>query len=122
MIAAYLGFNAVLYFVFAAWCTWRADATAKALGYEALSRGGQSEYLVIYGGLQLGLAAAFALFAWQPAYRVPGLAFALCLYTGIVLYRAVTLWCFGPVPALTWGVGALELTLLVGAAVLWITR
>lgn len=122
MIAAYLYLNAALYAAFAAWCTLKPDGTARALGYEVLSRGGHSEYLVIYGGLQLGLAAAFALFASQPGWRVPGLAFALCLYLGIVVFRAATLWIYGPVPALTWAVGALELALLVAAAVLHITR
>jgi len=122
MIAAYLWLNALLFLGFAGWCTLKPNETAKALGYEALSRGGQSEYLVIYGGLQLGLAAAFALFAWQQTQRTTGLAFALCLYGGIVLYRAVTLWTYGPVPALTWAVAALELVLLVIAAVLWMTR
>ena len=102
MIAAYLWLNAALFLAFSAWCTLKPDSTAKALGYEALSRGGHSEYLVIYGGLQLGLAAAFALFAWHSTQRVTGLAFALCLYGGIVIYRAATLWAYGPVPALTW--------------------
>lgn len=122
MTAVYLGFNALLFLVFAAWCSFKPAETARALGYEALSRGGQSEYLVIYGGLQLGLAAVFAMFAARPEHRETGLAFSLFLYGGIVLYRAVTLWIYGPVPALTWAVAALELVMLVAAAILWMTR
>ena len=122
MTAAYLWFNALLYAVFAAWCTVRPAETARALGYAALDRGGQSEYLVVYGGLQLGLGIAFAMFAWNPASHRIGLLFSLALYGGIVLFRAVTLWIYAPVPALTWVVAALELALLVAAGALWLTR
>jgi len=122
MTVVYLGFNALLYAVVGAWCTFAADRTARALGYASLDRAGQSEYLVIYGGLQLGLALAFALFAWNESFHRAGLLFALCLYGGIVVFRAATLWMYGPVPALTWAIAALELLLLLGAGALWLTR
>lgn len=122
MTVLYLGFNAVLYAVFGVWCTLAPDRTARALGYASLDRAGQSEYLVIYGGLQLGLALAFALFAWNASLHRAGLMLALCLYGGIVVFRAATLWMYGPVPALTWGIAALELMLLLGAGALWLTR
>lgn len=122
MTAAYLYLNAVLFAVFAALCTLRPGPTAKALGYAALDRAGQSEYLVVYGGLQLGLAVAFGLFAANPASHRAGMQLALAMYAAIVLYRAVTLWIHGPVPALTWAVAALELALLVGAGAIWLTR
>jgi hypothetical protein len=122
MTAAYLWLNALLYAVFAAWCTIRPAATARSLGYAALDRAGHSEYLVVYGGLQLGLAVAFALFASNASTHRIGLQFALSIYAAIVLFRGVTLWMHGPVPALTWWVAALELALLVGAGALWLTR
>ena len=122
MTAAYLYLNALLYAVFGIWCTARPEQTARSLGYATLDRAGQSEYLVVYGGLQLGLAVAFFVFATNPATHRTGLLFALAIYTGIVVYRGVTLWMYGPVPALTWMVAALELALLVGAGALWLTR
>jgi hypothetical protein len=122
MTAAYLWFNALLYAVFAVWCTLRPAATARALGYGALERGGQSEFLVVYGGLQLGLAIAFALLGANPSLHRAGLQIALALYGGIVAFRAVTLWMYAPVPAVTCAVAALELALLVAAAAIWMTR
>jgi len=122
MTAAYLWLNVVLYAVFSAWCTLKPTETARAIGYAALEGGGRSEYLVVYGGLQLGLAVAYAMFAMHPHWHRVGLLFSLATYAAIVLFRIVTLWLYAPVPALTWCVAALELALLVGAAALLLTR
>ena len=48
--------NAVLYFALAVLCTVRHLQTSRGSGYVQLDAAGHSEYLVIYGGLQLGLA------------------------------------------------------------------
>lgn len=119
MVAAYLYLNAALYLVFAAWMTFSPWKTAATVGYESLSASGRSEFLVIYGGLQLGLAALFAFTAVVPAHRRFGLVVALCLYLPIVLYRIVTVARFWPVKSTTLVVGALEVGLLVAAVALY---
>jgi len=58
-MSIYLYANAKLYPLFANRCTLTPYSTAGNLGYIALSNAGRSEHLVIYGGLQLGLAIAF---------------------------------------------------------------
>lgn len=118
-MAIYLYVNAVLYALFAGLCTLNARGTATSLGYLTLSSGGRSEYLVIYGGLQFGLAIFFALLASRPSMHAVGLTFALSLYLPIVIYRLVTVVAFRPVPLLTLVVAALECVLLVIGAVLW---
>lgn len=116
MIAAYLYLNAALYAVFAGWCTLQWQRTSANLGYESLNSSGRSEYLVIYGGLQWGLAVFFLLVALEPDLRVVGLRFALALYVPIVLYRLVTIWRFRPVSGMTKAVAGLEIVLLAAAA------
>jgi hypothetical protein len=118
MIAAYLYLNAGLYLLFAAWQTLSPWRTAMALGFETLNSSGRSEFLVIYGGLQLGLAAFFAYTAMSESTHRLGLIFAVCTYAPIVLYRVATVARFWPVKSLTLIVGALELALLVGAVVM----
>ena len=122
MTVAYLWLNVVLYAVFSVWCTVKPTETARSVGYAVLEGGGRSEYLVVYGGLQLGLAIAYAIFAMNPQWHRVGLLFSLAVYGAIVLFRGVTLWLYAPVPALTWGVAGLELGLLVAAAALLLTR
>ena len=118
MAAIYLYVNAGLYLLFAVWCTVAAPTTAVNLGYKTLSAGGRSEYLVIYGGLQVGLALIFFLLARNPAYLRLGITLSVALYAPIVLYRAVTVAMNWPVAGLTLATGALELVLLIAALIL----
>lgn len=122
MIKAYLWLNAALYFALAVWCTAKHGQTSRSSGFLALDNSGHSEYLVIYGGLQLGLAVFFAYLAQSPALHHTGIVFSLLLYVPIVLYRIVTVLHFHPVGPVTLGAGALELFLLIGASVLFFRR
>jgi hypothetical protein len=114
----YLLANAALYALFALWCTLRATNTATNLGYVGLNNSGHSEYLVIYGGLQAGLAVMFFLLARDVAFHKLGIAISIGVYAPIVLYRLVTILKFSPVSPLTLYTGALELGLLIAAV--WI--
>lgn len=119
MTAIYLWLNAALYVVFAAWCTLLSQRTAGGVGYAELTRGGMSEYLVVYGGLQLGLALFFAWCARSGLERT-GLVFALALYVPIVAYRSATVAKNWPVGPTTLAVAVLEAILLASAVVLWL--
>jgi TRAP-type uncharacterized transport system fused permease subunit len=61
MTALYLWINAILYAALAAWCTLMPKQTSQAIGFIELSASGRSEYAVIYGGLQLGMAFLFGV-------------------------------------------------------------
>jgi Domain of unknown function (DUF4345) len=117
-MAAYLYLNAFLYALFAVWVTISPWRTAAAVGFEKLSNSGKSEYLVVYGGMELGIAAFFAWTAWHAPYRKVGVVFALFFYAGIVLYRLATVPQFWPISSTTLILAALEITLLVWASVL----
>jgi hypothetical protein len=119
MTAFYLWFNAVIYVVFALWCAIRLDATSQSLGYVAMSSGGRTEYLTVYGGLQWGLALVFAWFAFKPELHRTGVLVAMALYAPLVLHRTIGLLRFGPVEMLTRVVAGLEVLMLALAVLLW---
>jgi hypothetical protein len=119
MVAFYLWASAVIHAGFAAWCTFDPERTSRAAGYVSLDAAGRSEYVVVYGGLQAGLALCFAWLAAQGLPRL-GLQFALALTTPIVLFRLVTLWRNWPVGSTTVALAGLELVLLLAAVALWI--
>lgn len=122
MVNAYLYLNAILYLLLAGWCTFAPTKTAAAVGFVQLSRSGQSEYLVIYGGLQLGMAFLFAWFAYTQQPR-NGLVVALAFYLPIVVYRCATLVKWWPVEPTTLALAVVEwVFLLAGAALLWRLR
>lgn len=117
MTRFYLYFNAALYLLFAIWCTLAPAATAAGIGYVVLSPSGMSEFLVVYGGMELGFAAFFTWCASR-AERA-GLLFALCLYAPIVVWRwSSVATAHGPISAVTLATGALETMLLVAALAL----
>lgn len=119
MLAANLWFNAALYVVFGLWCALAWPRTSAAMGYLQLDGSGRSEFLTVYGGLQLGLAGFFAWSALQaPA---SGLVLALALYVPIVAFRAVSVLRHRPVGGVTRAVAVLEAALLVAALALWFT-
>lgn len=122
MAAPFLYLNAALYLLFAAWCTVGMSRTAPAMGFTALSNSGRSEYLSIYGGLQIGLAIAFWLLARNPNWHGPGILFAIALYAPIVLFRLISLARFWPVGPVTLCTAALEVVLLAVALWLHFTR
>ena len=119
MVKAYLLLNAVLYFALVLWCTFRHEQASQASGFVTLNHSGHSEYLVIYGGLQLGLAIFYAYLASSMPLHRAGVMLSLMLYGPIVIYRIVTVIIYSPVGAVTWATGALEGLLLIGAIVLY---
>jgi hypothetical protein len=54
MVAAYLWLNSILYALFALFCSLNINKTSQAVGFESLSNSGRSEYLTVYGGMELG--------------------------------------------------------------------
>jgi hypothetical protein len=122
MTAIYLYANAALYLAFAIWMTLSPWKTAAAVGYESLAPNGRSEFLVIYGGLQLGLAAFYALLGANTSYHRIGILFSLCLYAPIVVYRVITLFKFEVTKGPTVIVAGFEVALLVGAIVLCLKK
>ncbi len=118
----YLYLNAILYVLFAAWCSFAPSSTSNSIGFLTLSSGGKSEYLVVYGGLQWGLAIAFWLLARDAEYLKIGMLLSIALYAPIVVYRIITVARFWPVPNLTMATGALEIALLIGAVAIYRLR
>jgi hypothetical protein len=122
MSAIYLYINAALYLLFAVWCTVGMSRTAPAMGFTALANGGRSEYLAIYGGLQVGLAITFWLLARDGSWHRAGILFSIALYAPIVLFRVVSLARYWPVGTVTLGTAALEVVLLAVAVWLHFSR
>jgi hypothetical protein len=118
MAQGYLCLNSLLFFGIAVRSTWAPRNTATGLGFLTLSEPGRAEYLVVYGGFQLGLAILFFLLARTPAYHQLGLLISAGFYGPILLYRISASLLHGPVARSVWGTITLEILLL--AAALWL--
>ena len=91
MTLIYLWFNAVLYLGLGAWCTLLPEKTSKAIGFGLTNASAKSEYVTVYGGMEVGMGIFFAACALSPALRGPGLLYALILYACLAVFRIGTL-------------------------------
>lgn len=90
MATGFLWLNALMYVAFAAWCTLLPTKTSEAIGFAFTKASGKSEYITVYGGLEMGLALFFLFAALSPSLRTAGLLFALLLYGCLALWRIGT--------------------------------
>lgn len=118
MLVAYLLLNAVIYAAFALATTIAPARIAAAVGF-SLDRAGRIEFLTVYGGLELGLAAFYAWAACTGAanQRV-ALMFSLFVYAALVLYRSAGILVHGSPGTTLLAVAALELLFLLAAIAL----
>jgi hypothetical protein len=122
MIKAYLLFNAAAYIGFALWCTFAPEKTASAIGLQFRSGSGKSEYITVYGGLEMGVAAFFLIAGLMPKYQEAGLLFGLLFYAGLVIFRAYSFATVPGIERMTYYFAASELVLGLIAAGLWFSR
>ncbi|NNE42713.1 MAG: DUF4345 family protein [Gemmatimonadetes bacterium] len=115
---AFLAVNAVMYTVFALWCTLQPRQTAEFLGLSLPGPPALSEFTAVYGGLEAGMAAFFALGLLKPSLRKAVLVFALCLYAGLFVFRTTVVVRYGAEVGNTLGAYGLELVFLVWAVIL----
>lgn len=110
-----------LYVLLGIWCTLRPTSTARAVGFDLIGGGGLSEFVTVYGGLEVGLGAAMIVTAIVPELRAGGLVFALVLSAMLPLFRAPTLFALS-VPTTTWILAAVEIALAAALLVAWLRR
>jgi len=119
MTVVYLWFNAALYFAFGVLCTLKVDKASTAQGFLSLDSNGRCEYLAVYGGMEIGFAAFYAICALKPEYRSAGVLFSLCLYAGIVAWRLSALMTLSNLSTTTKSIAGLEVALLIGSVLLF---
>ncbi len=111
------------YILLAAWCSLLPASTSKAVGFDLQMGAGQSEYLVIYGGLQLALGF---LFLW-PMFRQEVAQFSLgacvLVHACLVFFRSLGFVLYAGIGGLTVGLAIVEwLIFLFAASLLYRSR
>ena len=118
MVRIYFWVNAAIYALVGLACMLNPDRLARAIGYYTMDNSGSSDFLAVYAGLELGLAAFYLAVAADERREEAGLLFSLCLYGGLVLFRIPSLFLYNPGRWVTHVTAGLELLLLLGAIVL----
>jgi hypothetical protein len=80
-----------LYLALGAWCLLAPSTTSRKVGLELIGATGRSEFLVVYGGLELAMGAFFLWCGLDGSLHRAGLLFALLSSTALALTRFGTL-------------------------------
>ncbi|MBT7854487.1 MAG: hypothetical protein HN675_14310 [Opitutae bacterium] len=72
----------LIYAILGVWCTLLPEKTASALGF-VFHGSGIVEYVVVYGGLEIGLGAAMIIGVFNSRY-FPGVFFMTTVFSGIL--------------------------------------
>lgn len=119
MTRIFLAAVGVAYLFLAGWCSVLPARTSESVGYQLKPGSGQSEYLVIYGGLELALGI---IFLW-PLYDSSTVPFALLtcliLHACIVLFRMISLCLYSGIGMTTFVLAVVEWIILICTALLF---
>ena len=119
IVRLFLAVVGVTYVGLAAWCSVVPEKTSKVVGFALQPGSGQSEFLTVYGGLELGLGLVFL---W-PLYRSADWEFALLtcviVHGCLVVFRTIGFVVYGGVETTTYYLAGTEWAIFLIAAALW---
>lgn len=119
LVRGFLALVGVLYAFLAIWCSVSPAVTSRTVGFELPGDSGRSEFLTVYGGLEMGLALVFLAGAWLPQYARASLAACLLIHGCLAAFRTAGFMLYPAVSASTVKLAAGEWVLLLAAAVVW---
>jgi len=119
----YLTVVGLMYVGLAAWCSIDPATTSTKVGFDRIGGSGQSEFLVIYGGLELGIAMVFLLPWINRDYTHAALLACLLIHGCLVAFRTVSLFLYSDISSMTYKLAIGEWVILVaGIACWWLSR
>ena len=114
MARTFLAVVGAAYLVLAIWCAAQPDATARSVGFELISGSGQSEYFVVYGGLELALGIAFLWPLRRKQDTVGALRLCCLIHSCLVVFRTVSFFQFSDIGKTTYVLAGIEWLILLG--------
>jgi hypothetical protein len=123
MARIFLAVVGAAYIALAIWCVARRDVTANAVGFELIPGSGQSEYFVVYGGLELALGIAFLWPLPREEDTVGALRLCCLIHSCLVVFRTVSLIKFSDIGQTTYILAAVEWLILLSTwLIAWKTQ
>ncbi len=107
-----------VYVALAAWCSFSPEHTSKVVGFRLEGGSGQSEFLVVYGGLEFALGLLFLLPLVQPQQTPFALLTCVVLHGCLVLFRSVSFLLFANIGSMTRQLAVYEWLIFLAAAAL----
>ncbi len=115
MTRTFLAVVGVAYLLLAGWCVAKPGQTSHSVGLTLQPGSGQSEYLVVYGGLQLGLGLFFLWPLLKSDAEPAVLMLCLILHACLALMRTISLVTYPGIQATTYCLAGVEWSIFLGA-------
>ena len=106
-----------MYLGLAVWCSVSPAVTSDKVGFDLKPGSGQSEFLVIYGGLELGLALIFLLPLIRADCLTSSLLACVLIHACLVAFRTVSLFLYSDIGSMTYNLAVGEWVILILALV-----
>ena len=115
----FLSLVGLVYVLLAIWCSVAPGKTSQTVGFEIQPGSGQSEFLVVYGGLELALGLIFLLPLARSDHTLFSLQACLVVHACLVLFRTIGFFVFAGIETKTFVLAAFEWGIFLSALVLW---
>jgi hypothetical protein len=115
----FLGIVGVLYAALAAWCAVAPASTSQTVGFELKGGSGRSEFLTVYGGLELGLALVFLTPAVLGRHTREAVLACLMIHACLVLTRSASFAMFAGISPSTYKLAAGEWAIFLASVAVW---
>jgi hypothetical protein len=122
MTRLFLAIVGVVYIFLAGWCSLMPDKTSNVVGFTLQPGSGQSEFLTVYGGLELALGLAFLWPLIRPAEVAHSLMLCLLVHGSLVAFRTTGFVFYSGIPTATYWFAATEWFLFLASAMLFCGR
>lgn len=110
LFLAAIGF---LYLYLSIWCATSQDVTSQKVGLTRQAGLGESEYLTIYGGLQLALAAMFVYPLLRESALENMLLCCVIVHACLVLFRTIAFFQYSDFTRMTYQLASAEWAILL---------
>lgn len=117
----FLAVVALLYLALALWCSIDPKTTSEKIGFQLQPGSGQSEFVTVYGGLELGMALIFLMpLVWNESTRF-ALIGCLLIHGSLVLFRTLAYFRFEGIDSFTHRLAIGEWVILLASIALLLT-
>lgn len=119
----FLVFVGLAYVALGIWCAAAPATTSKSVGFDLQPGQGQSEFLTVYGGLEVGLGLLFLRPLYKREEIDAPLTACVTIHACLVLFRSIGFFTYTNFPSTTYLLAATEWSIFLGAAALcWLRR
>ena len=92
----------IMYLFLGVWCAISPDKTSGIVGFELIGGSGKSEFITVYGGLEIGMAMILILPIIHQRFLEYSLLACLLIHVNLVLFRTLSFICYSEISSGTY--------------------